>query len=73
MTGEGNWTWLLPGQEATLIDAGTGQPQHLTALDDALAGSGLAQVLVTHAHTDHASGAPAIAARHPNARFRKMP
>ena len=73
MTGEGNWTWLLPGQEATLIDAGTGEPQHLTALDDALAGSGLAQVLVTHAHTDHASGAPAIAARHPNARFRKMP
>ncbi|HTM04226.1 MAG TPA: MBL fold metallo-hydrolase [Vicinamibacterales bacterium] len=72
MTGEGNWTWLLPGTEATLIDAGTGAPRHLAALDDALRGAPLAQVLVTHAHTDHASGAPAIATRHQETRFRKM-
>ena len=72
MTGAGNWTWLLAGKEATLIDAGTGEPQHLVALEEALAGAPLAQVLITHAHTDHASGAPAIAARHPEARFRKM-
>ena len=73
MTGAGNWTWLIPGRVPTLVDAGTGHPEHLSALDDALRGTGLAQVLVTHAHTDHASGAPEIAARFPAARFRKMP
>jgi glyoxylase-like metal-dependent hydrolase (beta-lactamase superfamily II) len=72
MTGSGNWTWLIPGQVPTLIDAGTGEPQYLTALDEALDGAALAQVLITHAHTDHASGAPAIARRMPQARFRKM-
>jgi len=30
-------------------------------------------VLVTHAHTDHASGAEALAARFPGVRFRKIP
>lgn len=72
MTGAGNWTWLLPGRIPTLIDAGTGEPQHLAALTAALGAAPLAQVLITHAHTDHASGAPAIAARMPTARFRKM-
>jgi glyoxylase-like metal-dependent hydrolase (beta-lactamase superfamily II) len=72
MTGDGNWTWLIPGAVPTLIDAGTGTPEHLAALDAALAAP-LAQVLVTHAHTDHASGGPALASRHPQARFRKMP
>jgi glyoxylase-like metal-dependent hydrolase (beta-lactamase superfamily II) len=72
MTGDGNWTWLIPGRVPTLIDAGTGEPAHLAALLDALGGSTLSQVLVTHAHTDHASGAPAIAARMPETRFRKM-
>jgi glyoxylase-like metal-dependent hydrolase (beta-lactamase superfamily II) len=73
MTGTGNWTWLIPGRVTTLIDAGTGLDQHLQALERALGGASLAQVLVTHAHGDHASGAPALAARHPGARFLKMP
>lgn len=72
MTGSGNWTWLIPGRVPTLIDAGTGNAAHLQALDDALHGGGLTQVLVTHAHTDHAAGAPAIASRRPQTRFRKM-
>jgi glyoxylase-like metal-dependent hydrolase (beta-lactamase superfamily II) len=72
MTGAGNSTWLIPGAVPTLIDAGTGEPRHLAALDEALAGAALAQVLVTHAHTDHASGAPALAARMGGARFMKM-
>lgn len=72
ITGAGNWTWLLQGRTPTLIDAGVGEPSHLEALARALDGSTLAQVLVTHAHTDHASGAPAIAAQHPRTRFRKM-
>ena len=73
MTGDGNWTWLLAGRLPTLIDAGTGDPRHLDAVRQALAGTTLGQVLVTHGHTDHASGAPALAAREPAARFRKMP
>jgi glyoxylase-like metal-dependent hydrolase (beta-lactamase superfamily II) len=73
MTGSGNWTWLLPGRVTTLIDAGTGEPQHLQAVEDALAGKPLHQVIVSHGHTDHVSGAPALAARFPGARFLKMP
>jgi glyoxylase-like metal-dependent hydrolase (beta-lactamase superfamily II) len=75
LTGAGNHTWLLPGLAATLIDAGVGAPSHLDAIAAALDTSGgvLAQVLVTHAHPDHASGAPAIAARWPTAEFRKWP
>jgi glyoxylase-like metal-dependent hydrolase (beta-lactamase superfamily II) len=72
MTGKGNWTWLIPGKVPTLIDAGTGEAAHLRALAEALGSMPLAQVLITHAHTDHASGAPAIAALMPSARFRKM-
>jgi glyoxylase-like metal-dependent hydrolase (beta-lactamase superfamily II) len=72
MTGAGNSTWLLRGRVPTLVDAGTGDPRHLEALEHALEGETLAHVLVTHSHTDHASGAPAIAARMPNVRFRKM-
>jgi glyoxylase-like metal-dependent hydrolase (beta-lactamase superfamily II) len=73
MTGDGNWTWLIAGAVPTLIDAGTGDPRHVAAIEEALGGAALAQVLVTHAHTDHASGAPALAARWPGARFLKMP
>ena len=73
MTGSGNWTWLIRGRVTTLIDAGTGLPEHLDALERALEGDRLAQVLVTHAHGDHASGAPALADRFPGVRLRKMP
>ena len=73
MTGDGNWTWLCPGRVPTLVDAGTGLPEHLDAVERALDGADLAQVLVTHAHTDHASGVQALAARFPGVRFRKMP
>jgi len=73
LTGEGNTTWLIPGHVPTLIDAGTGEPRHLDALESALNGARLAQVLVTHSHSDHASGAAAIAQRMPHVRFLKMP
>jgi glyoxylase-like metal-dependent hydrolase (beta-lactamase superfamily II) len=72
MTGEGNWTWLLPGRVPTLVDAGTGEPGHLDAVEQALAGTRLAQVLVTHAHGDHSSGVVAIARRFEGVRFFKM-
>ena len=49
-------------------------PRHLDAVEQALDGASLAQVLVTHGHVDHASGAPALARTHsPRRRFRKMP
>ena len=73
MTGDGNWTWLIPGSMPTLIDAGVGVKEHLEAIDSALGGTHLAQVLVTHGHSDHASGAAAIAGRVPRARFFKKP
>jgi ribonuclease/clavin/mitogillin len=73
MTGAGNWTWLIPGRVPTLVDAGVGDPQHLDELAQALDGSALAQVLVTHAHSDHAGGVMAIAGHMPSVRFLKMP
>jgi glyoxylase-like metal-dependent hydrolase (beta-lactamase superfamily II) len=73
MTGEGNWTWLLAGRVPTLIDAGVGDVRHLDAVEQALEGSALSQVVVTHGHSDHASGAVAVRDRWPGARFFKMP
>lgn len=65
-TGKGNNTWLLPGDEPALIDAGTGVPSHLDAVARALAGRPLARVLVTHGHADHAAGVPALRLRWPD-------
>jgi glyoxylase-like metal-dependent hydrolase (beta-lactamase superfamily II) len=72
MTGSGNWTYLVPGAEPVLIDAGVGHASHLDAVA-AHAADGPALVIVTHAHPDHASGAPALAARFPRATFAKIP
>lgn len=73
ITGDGNWTWLIPGALPTLVDAGTGEPRHLQGVDEALSGAGLVQVLVTHGHVDHASGAAALQERFGVRRFLKMP
>ena len=76
MTGKGNNTYLMvQGRSATLIDAGVGDPRHLADVAAALATAGaqLTHVLVTHGHPDHASGAPALAASYPAARFLKYP
>ncbi len=72
MTGSGNWTYLVPGPAAVLIDAGVGHAAHLDAIV-AAAPQGPADVLVTHIHSDHSAGAPALAVRLPRARFRKFP
>jgi len=74
ITGDGNWTWVIGGRVPTLIDAGAGDPRHLAGVEQALAGSRLAQVLVTHGHVDHASGAPALAEQFGGrVAFRKWP
>ena len=72
-TGAGNNTYLLSGRTPTLIDAATGEPGHLAALDEALGATRLVRVLVTHAHSDHASGASDVAARWTGASFFKLP
>ena len=71
-TGEGNWTYLIPGDRPVLIDAGVGQAAHLAALAASLP-AGPAEVIVTHAHSDHTDGAPVIRSRWPSARFSKCP
>jgi glyoxylase-like metal-dependent hydrolase (beta-lactamase superfamily II) len=70
MTGSGNWTYFLPGRHPVLIDAGVGQRSHLEAIQTAR-GDGPCHVVVTHAHSDHISGARAIAARWPATSFSK--
>jgi glyoxylase-like metal-dependent hydrolase (beta-lactamase superfamily II) len=71
-TGAGNWTYLIPGSSPVLVDAGVGRMEHLEAVA-AAAPTGPARVVVSHAHPDHASGVPAIAARWPSAAFHKVP
>ena len=72
MTGDGNWTYLIGDRHPVLIDAGVGNATHLDAIANAAPG-GPSLVLVTHAHSDHVSGAPAIKARWPEVRFKKFP
>jgi glyoxylase-like metal-dependent hydrolase (beta-lactamase superfamily II) len=77
MTGGGNNTYLLIGgnRSAALIDAGVGEPQHLTDIHEALiaADAQLDRVLVTHGHRDHVAGAPFLATAYPTASFSKYP
>jgi glyoxylase-like metal-dependent hydrolase (beta-lactamase superfamily II) len=72
MTGDGNWTYLFPAQSPVLFDAGVGLSSHLDAIAAAVP-EGPAHVVVSHAHPDHASGAPVLAQRWPHARFGKVP
>lgn len=69
----GNNTYLLPGTAPTLIDAGVGDAGHLAALEDALGGAALAQILITHAHPDHTKGLPALLDHWPSAAVRNVP
>jgi glyoxylase-like metal-dependent hydrolase (beta-lactamase superfamily II) len=62
----GNNTWLLPGRQPTLVDAGVGSPAHVDEVARALEGVPLAQVVITHSHPDHVGGLPALKARWPS-------
>lgn len=68
----GNNTYLLNGTVPTLIDAGVGNPDHITAIEQALDGRALALVLITHGHTDHVQGVPALEERWPQVEVRSF-
>jgi glyoxylase-like metal-dependent hydrolase (beta-lactamase superfamily II) len=72
MTGDGNWTYVIAGAQPVLIDAGVGEASHLAAIA-AAAPDGPARVVVTHAHSDHISGALSIHQRWPTASLAKHP
>lgn len=72
MTGEGNWTYLIGAEAPVLIDAGVGHASHLDAVA-AAAPRGPSHVVVTHAHSDHVTGVPALRQRWPEAIFSKHP
>ena len=65
LTGSGNNTWLIDGEQPTLVDAGVGAESHIAAIAGALDGRPLTRVLVTHGHTDHVSGLPALRGKWP--------
>jgi glyoxylase-like metal-dependent hydrolase (beta-lactamase superfamily II) len=69
---EGNNTYLLAGAVPTLIDAGVGEPAHIEAVAAALGGVALAQILITHSHSDHARGVPALTRRWPGVSVRNL-
>lgn len=62
----GNNTYLLPGPEAALIDAGVGDAAHLHSVETALAGRPLMRLLITHAHPDHIGGLDVMIAKWPS-------
>jgi glyoxylase-like metal-dependent hydrolase (beta-lactamase superfamily II) len=61
-TGTGTGTYIVGHGEVAVIDPGPHDPDHLAALDTALAGQTVAAILVTHTHRDHSPAARPLAA-----------
>lgn len=64
-TFDGTRSYVVGGGRgpAAVIDPGPSDDNHLSALAEAVADADTVLILVTHAHADHAAGAPALARR----------
>ena len=62
MTLDGTRTYIVGRERPAVIDPGPRDPAHLRAILGALGGASPAAILLTHAHSDHAAAAPALAA-----------
>ena len=56
----GTCTYLIGGQDVTVIDPGPADPMHQTAILQAVGAGRVGRILVTHSHKDHAPGAAAL-------------
>ena len=60
----GSGVYLLGRGDVAVIDPGPKLPEHLDAIEAALApGERIGHILITHTHTDHTAGVPALADR----------
>jgi glyoxylase-like metal-dependent hydrolase (beta-lactamase superfamily II) len=63
MTGDGTNTYLVGTGDVAVIDPGPDDAGHLEAIVRAVGRGRVRWVLLTHTHSDHAPGAPALARR----------
>ena len=68
----GTNTYLFRGVSPALVDAGVGNDVHLARLANALGETPLHAVLLTHDHSDHSGGMPAIQGKWPDVRVEKF-
>lgn len=59
MTLDGTNTWLIAvdAESVVLVDPGPDDPAHLAAVEQAVAGRWVRDILLTHGHADHSAGA----------------
>jgi glyoxylase-like metal-dependent hydrolase (beta-lactamase superfamily II) len=58
----GTCSYIVGEGTVALIDPGPDDARHVAALVNALAGATVAQILVTHSHSDHSGAVPALKA-----------
>jgi glyoxylase-like metal-dependent hydrolase (beta-lactamase superfamily II) len=63
MTLDGTRAYIVGLERPCIIDPGPDHPGHLAAIERALNGARPTAILLTHAHPDHAAGAPRLAER----------
>ena len=59
----GTQTYLIGTSELAVIDPGPDLPEHLDALEEAIAGRPVAAIMCTHTHRDHSPAARPLAER----------
>ena len=59
----GTQTYLIGRQELAVIDPGPDLPEHIEALEQAIAGRPVASIMCTHTHRDHSPAARPLAER----------